>query len=54
MPDDPALAADDGSYLILRQGDERLLEFDLPANALPVQQAWVVTAGYYVPYDEEE
>jgi tetratricopeptide (TPR) repeat protein len=52
--DDPALAADDGDYLILRQGDERLLTFDLPPDALPIQQAWVVAEGYYVPYIEEE
>jgi tetratricopeptide (TPR) repeat protein len=53
-PDDPALAADDGNYLILRQGDERLLAFDLPPDALPIQQTWVVAEGYYVPYIEEE
>jgi len=55
-PDDPLLVADDGDYLILHQGDERLLEFTLPPGALPVQQAWVVADGYYVPYghDKEE
>jgi tetratricopeptide (TPR) repeat protein len=53
-PDDPALAADDGDYLILHQGDGRYLTFDLPPNTLPIQQAWVVAEGYYVPYGEEE
>jgi tetratricopeptide (TPR) repeat protein len=53
-PDDPALASDDGDYIILYQGDERLLVFDLPSGALPFQQAWVVAEGYYVPYGKEE
>jgi tetratricopeptide (TPR) repeat protein len=51
---DSRLAADDGDYLILHQGDERLLEFDLPPGALPAQQAWVVAEGYYLPYGEEK
>jgi tetratricopeptide (TPR) repeat protein len=53
-PDVPALIADDGDYLILQQGDERILEFELPSGALPIQQAWVVADGYYVPYDARE
>jgi hypothetical protein len=54
VPDDPHLAADDGDYLILHQGDERLLIFDLAPDALPIQQAWAVAEGYYVSYIEEE
>jgi len=45
----PSLSADDGHYLILQQGDEHLLWFDVPPGALPARAAWVVAAGYYVP-----
>lgn len=45
----PSLSADDGNYLILRQGDEYLLTFDVPPEALPARAAWVIAAGYYVP-----
>lgn len=53
MPKDSALVADDDHYLILNQGDYRLLEFDLPTTAMPVQQAWVVAKGYYLPHSEK-
>jgi tetratricopeptide (TPR) repeat protein len=53
-PSDPALIADDGDYLILQQGGERMLEFEFPPGALPVRQAWAVADGYYVPYDARE
>jgi hypothetical protein len=53
-PDDPALAAADGDYLILHEGDDQQLVFDLPPDAPSIRQAWVVAAGYYVPYGEEE
>lgn len=53
-PDSLVLAADDGDYLILHQGDGQQLIFDLPPNMLPIQQAWVVAEGYYVPYEEEQ
>jgi tetratricopeptide (TPR) repeat protein len=49
IPDDQALAADDGRILILHQGDDRLLNFRVPDGALPVRQAWVGASGYYVP-----
>ncbi len=46
---DPLLSAADGHYLILHQGDEQLLTFDVPAGALPVRETWVIATGYYVP-----
>ncbi len=46
----PSLNADDGHYLILQQGDEHMLSFDVPPGALPARAAWVVAVGYYVPH----
>jgi len=54
VPDDPVLAAGDGDYLVLHQGDGRLLEFEVPPGALPVGRAWVVAEGYYVLDNVEE
>ena len=51
-PDDPVLAQDDGHYLVMRQGDERLLQFQIPEDVSAIRQAWVVAAGYYVPDDD--
>jgi len=50
---DPLLGAADGRYLILHQADEHLLTFDIPAEALPVREAWVIATGYYVPWHQE-
>jgi hypothetical protein len=44
-----SLSNDDSRYLILHQGDEHLLWFDVPPSALPARQASVIAAGYYVP-----
>jgi tetratricopeptide (TPR) repeat protein len=46
---DPLLGAADRHYLVLHQGDQRLLTFDVPEGALPAREAWVVAAGYYIP-----
>jgi hypothetical protein len=46
----PSLSVDDGQYLKLQPGEEQLLQFDVPPDALPVRAAWVIAAGYYVPH----
>jgi tetratricopeptide (TPR) repeat protein len=50
---DPLLGAADGRYLILHQGDEHLLTFDIPEEALPIREAWVIATGYYVSRHQE-
>ena len=46
---DPLLGAADGHYLVLHQGDQRVLTFNVPEGSLPARETWVVATGYYIP-----
>ncbi len=46
---EPLLRVDDGQSLVLHQGDQYELTFDVPPAVLPARQAWVIAAGYYIP-----
>ena len=48
-PNEPLLDTADGQYLVLHQGDQLLLTFDVPKGSLPAREAWVVATGYYIP-----
>jgi tetratricopeptide (TPR) repeat protein len=50
QPHEPLLKTEDGQSLVLHQGDQHELTFDVPPGALPARQAWVIAAGYYLPY----
>ncbi len=46
---DSLLSVADGHYLILHQGDQRVLTFNVPEGSLPAREAWIVATGYYIP-----
>jgi hypothetical protein len=48
-PTEPKLKSADGNYLQLRQGDQLVLEFPIPAG-FAAEKYFLAASGYYVPY----
>ncbi|HTP07325.1 MAG TPA: tetratricopeptide repeat protein [Anaerolineae bacterium] len=48
-PDSVLLSAIDQRYLVLQQGDQQVLTFNVPEGILPAREAAVIATGYYVP-----
>jgi tetratricopeptide (TPR) repeat protein len=49
-PEHELLRSDDGTYLVLHQGEEVILQFPDYSNISGHTRAWIVAKGYYVPY----
>jgi tetratricopeptide (TPR) repeat protein len=51
-PNEALLSAVDNQYLVLHQGDQQVLTFNVPKGVLPAREATVIATGYYVPVQQ--